>query len=78
LSGGIRREFDGFVDVDELRPKPMAVLPIGCNGIEARVRHGKNASFVIANLPLNSIAKVEKYFDNVIHWGPPRTADNSG
>lgn len=72
LSGGIGGKFDGFVDIDELRPKPMAVFSIGRNGVEAGVGHGENAGFVLSNLALNSIPKVEQNFDDVIHGGPSR------
>ena len=50
----------------------MAILPIGRNGAESPVGHGKDTSLVFTNLPLNSIAKVEQYFDNIIHGEPSK------
>jgi hypothetical protein len=70
LGRGVRGKFEGFVDIDELRPKPMAVLPISRDGVQAAVASGKSAPLVVANLSLNSIAKVEQYLNNVIHGEP--------
>jgi hypothetical protein len=72
LRGGVRREFYGFINIDQLRSKPMAVLPVGRERVQTAVRDREGAYLVLANLPLDSIAKVQQYFDHVIHGEPSK------